>query len=143
MDDLLLWRQFRRFRIHDHRANKAATDNVPHKPPCGRGYFLILECLKKHDGMTQRELADGVEIRAQTLSEALCGMEEKGLIRREDDPSDRRAIRVFLTEEGETYRIERERELRRRAEELFRPLSEEEKQTLYEILQKLHVEKEQ
>ncbi len=142
MDDLLLWREFRRFHIHDHRASKEDSCNAPKKSPHGRGYFLILECLKKNDGMTQRELADGVEIRAQTLSEALCGMEEKGLIRREDDPEDRRAIRVFLTQEGEKYRDEREKELRRRAEERFRPLSEKEKETLYQILQKLHVEKE-
>ena len=142
MDDLLLWREFRRFYIHDHRGSKHAPCNVPKKPTHGRGYFLILECLKKNDGMLQRKLADSVEIRAQTLSEALCGMEEKGLIRREDDPEDRRAIRVFLTEEGEKYCVEREKDLRRRAEERFRPLSEKEKETLYQILQKLHVEKE-
>jgi len=133
MDDITLWREFRRFRINDHRGPRR---DGPTRG--GRGYFLVLECLKEGEGKTQREIADLVEIRAQTLSEALGGMEELELIQRIADPKDRRAVRVFITPKGVQFREERLTEIRRRAEEIFRPLSEEEKQTLYGILRKLH-----
>ena len=136
MDDITLWREFRRFRINDHRGPRREGS-----VRSGRGYFLVLECLKEGEGKTQREIADLVEIRAQTLSEALGGMEELELIQRIADPKDRRAVRVFITPKGMQFREERLTEIRRRAEEIFRPLSEEEKQTLYGILRKLHTAK--
>ena len=132
MDDMQLWREFRRFRINEHR-NPPPTG----RSRGGRGYVLVLECLTEGEGKTQREIADQVEIRAQSLSEALAGMEEKGLIERVVDPKDRRAVRVFITPKGVEFRTERLAEIRRRAEELFRPLSSEEKQTLFDILKKL------
>lgn len=36
-----------------------------------------------------------------TVSVSLSVLEHKGLVRREDDPRDRRQVRLFLTEEGE------------------------------------------
>lgn len=147
MDDVTLWKEFRRFRIHDHRGTPPPKEgrppegDPPKKPPCGRGYFFVLECLEPGVGKTQKEISDAMGIRAQSLSEALAGMEEKGLIRRVCDTEDRRAIRVFITESGLAFRTERQREIKRRAEEIFRPLSEEEKETLYRILQKLHAER--
>lgn len=133
MDDMTLWRAFRRVRIKEHR--RFHEGGAPHG---GRGYLLVLDCLQGGEGKTQRELADLVEIRAQSLSEILAGMEEKGLIVRETDAEDRRAVRVFITDEGRRFRAERWEQIRLRAEELFRPLCEEEKQTLYQILEKLH-----
>jgi len=132
MDDVTLWREFRRFRICEHRGPREGT------PRGGKGYFLVLECLTEGEGKTQREIAEAVEIRAQSLSEALTGMEEHGLIERVPDPKDRRAVRVFITPAGVRFRAERVQGIRRRAEEIFGPLSEEEKQTLYDILRKLN-----
>ncbi|MBO5221785.1 MAG: MarR family transcriptional regulator [Clostridia bacterium] len=132
MDDITLWKEFRRFRINEHRGPAKGTP-----PQWGRGYYLVLECLNEGEGKTQREIAEHAEIRAQTLSEALVGMEERGLIERVADPKDRRAVRVYITPKGIRFREEREIAMRRKAEELFRPLSEEEKQTLFDILRKL------
>lgn len=133
MDDLQLWREFRRFRINDHRGCGHGGERRG-----GRGYFLVLECLTEGEGKTQREIADAVEIRAQSLSEALTGMEEQGLIERIADARDRRAVRVFITPKGLDFRAEREKELRARAEDAFRSLTEEEKATLFRILRKMH-----
>lgn len=133
MDDVKLWKEFRRFRINEHRGPREGG-----RPRGGRGYFLVLECLREGEGKTQREIADLVEIRAQSLSEALAGMEEKGLIERIVDPNDRRAVRVFITPKGMEFREERLAEIRGRAAEMFQALSDEEKQTLYGILRKMH-----
>lgn len=139
MDDVTLWKEFRRLRIYDHRSSPPPpfAGETAKKPPCRRGYFLVLECLAPGKGKTQKEIAEAVGIRAQSLSEALAGMEEKGLIQRVSDAEDRRAIRVLITEAGLRFRDERKREIKLRAEELFRPLSEEEKQTMYDMLRKL------
>lgn len=52
------------------------------------------------DGVTQLELAEATRLKPPTVSVALKRMEEEGYVRREPDPMDMRAVRVFLTEEG-------------------------------------------
>ncbi len=126
MDNLTLFMAFRRFQINEKRRFGG-----------GRGGFLILSRLTEEDGLTQRQLADRVGIRAQSLSEALTGMEEKGHICRCPDDCDRRVIRVYLTEEGRRFFREHQGRLVRRAEEMFGMLTPEEKQTLYDLLQKI------
>ena len=62
--------------------------------------FLVLDVVDKAEGSTQRELADGVRIEGATMTRHLDRLEEAGLITRERDPNDRRAIRVDLTPTG-------------------------------------------
>ncbi len=126
MDNLTLFLAFRRFQINERRRFGG-----------GRGGFLILSRLMEEDGLTQRQLADSVGIRAQSLSEALLGMEGKGHIFRRPDETDRRVIRVYITEEGKAFFGEHQERLSKRAEEMFGVLRGEEKQTLYDLLQKI------
>ena len=49
--------------------------------------------------MTQTELAETLEIEKATLGRLLDRLEAKGWVRREDDATDRRAWRVYLTDE--------------------------------------------
>jgi DNA-binding MarR family transcriptional regulator len=64
------------------------------------GQFPVLIELWREDGLTQREILDRLEIEQATLANTLARMERDGLIRREPHPSDKRAIRNFLTEKG-------------------------------------------
>jgi DNA-binding MarR family transcriptional regulator len=66
-----------------------------------RSQWWVLNHLFRNDGVTQSELADILEVKKATLGRLLDRMEQKGWIRREGDPGDRRAKRVFLTEEVE------------------------------------------
>lgn len=66
-----------------------------------RSQWWVLNHLFRNDGITQSELADILEIEKPTLGRLLDRLEQKGWIRREADSADRRAKRIFLTEEVE------------------------------------------
>jgi DNA-binding MarR family transcriptional regulator len=48
-------------------------------------------------------LASEAKISPSTITEVVEGLEEDGLVRREPDPDDRRAVRVALTAEGRRH----------------------------------------
>lgn len=59
-----------------------------------------LAILSTVDGILIRELAVYAVVQQSTLSRALDALSKDGLIRRETDADDSRAIRVFLTDQG-------------------------------------------
>ena len=64
-----------------------------------RSQWWVLNHLFRGDGVTQTELAETLEIEKPTLGRLLDRLEAKGWVRREDDATDRRAWRVYLTDE--------------------------------------------
>lgn len=66
-----------------------------------RSQWWVLTHLFRNDGMTQAELADLLEVERPTLGRLLDRLETNGWVRREGDTQDRRAKRVYLTEEFE------------------------------------------
>jgi DNA-binding MarR family transcriptional regulator len=66
-----------------------------------RSQWWVLTHIFRNDGATQSELADVLEIEKATLGRLLDRLEVKGWVRREGDAADRRAKRVFLTDEVE------------------------------------------
>jgi len=66
-----------------------------------RSQWWVLNHVFRNDGATQSELADVLEVEKATLGRLLDRMEAKGWIRREGHAADRRAKRVYLTEEVE------------------------------------------
>jgi DNA-binding MarR family transcriptional regulator len=80
------------------------------------------------------ELADRLGIVPRSLTTVIDALEEAGLVRREIDPSNRRAILLHLTERGAAVRDDLREARRLAAEALFAPLSEDERRTLAELL---------
>lgn len=70
----------------------------PHGVPAGMWYFLRV--LWEQDGLSQREVSQLVGATAPTTVEQLRKMEQRGLIRRVQAPTDKRKIQVFLTSDG-------------------------------------------
>lgn len=64
-----------------------------------RSQWWVLTHLFRHDGITQSELAEWLEIERPTLGRLLDRLEANGWVRRETDTQDRRAKRIFLTDE--------------------------------------------
>jgi len=62
--------------------------------------WLVLTNLKAADWRSQHDLAGAVGIEGPTLTRHLDGLEQAGLVRRRQDPADRRAVVVELTPEG-------------------------------------------
>lgn len=97
----------------------------------------VLAILAEHkDGITQRELTEILGIHRASVSELLGKLEKKGFVCRIPDEQDRRQVRVSLTENGKKE-LPEESAKNSGPKELFSVLSEEEKTTLFNILDKL------
>jgi DNA-binding MarR family transcriptional regulator len=80
------------------------------------------------------ELADRLGIVPRSLTTVIDALEEAGLVRREIDPRNRRAILLRLTDQGAAVRDGLREARRRAAEDLFAPLSAEDRATLAGLL---------
>lgn len=90
------------FLIHDvARLLRTTFDRRVKTRGITRSQWWVLTHLFRNDGVTQAELADTLEIERPTLGRLLDRLEAKGWVRREEDARDRRAKRVYLTEEVE------------------------------------------
>lgn len=92
----------------------------------------ILSILKKDGSITQRQLTEQLGIQPGSASEVLGKLEAAGLILRTPSEEDRRTTTVSLTEEGAAKAGETHRS------PLFSCLTEEEKETLLPLLEKLN-----
>ena len=64
----------------------------------------ILTALWMQDDVPVRQLAQLTSLDKSTLSLSLSRMEQNGVVQRGGDPTDRRVVRVRLTELGRSYR---------------------------------------
>jgi DNA-binding MarR family transcriptional regulator len=81
-------------------------------------HLFILSCLWEQEGVHVKDLATQLCLDSSSLTGHLDRLERVALVVRQDDPDDRRAVRVFLTEKG--WRLKAQLE----------PISEELKETL-------------
>jgi len=68
------------------------------------GQYGVLMCLWDENGQTARQLADRLSLDGSTMTGLLDRMEQKGLIEKRPDPTDRRALQVLLTEKANELR---------------------------------------
>jgi MarR family transcriptional regulator, organic hydroperoxide resistance regulator len=64
-------------------------------------HWLVLCCLWEQDGLPTSHLGDRLCQVGGTLTGVIDRMEERGLVKRERDPQDRRVWRIWLTEAGQ------------------------------------------
>lgn len=103
-----------------------------------RGRVKLLKIIEKNDGIIQRDLAEILDMRPSSLTEMLVGLEKSSLIRREQDENDRRIMHVYIAEEGKKSLEEFKKEHSKTHESLFNSLTEEEKKSLFEIINKIN-----
>ncbi len=101
------------------------------------GARLILSFLAIGDGTTQLELVKATHLTAPSVSLILKKMESAGLVRREPDPTDMRAVRVYLTEAGHALDAENIALIKELDARALRGLSDEEQKTLMLLLTKI------
>jgi DNA-binding MarR family transcriptional regulator len=83
------------------------------------------------------DLAERLGIVPRSVTTVVDALEEAGLVRREVDPRNRRAILLQLTERGAALRDELRDSRQSDAEKLFAPLTEPERETLASLLARL------
>ena len=60
----------------------------------------VLDYLSQHEGCMQKDLANDRHLDPATISNVLSNMENNGQVTRSRAPGNRRALQVFLTDEG-------------------------------------------
>ena len=105
----------------------------------GRGsQKRILIMLLEAGAITQRALTERLGIQPGSVSEVLAKLEKGGLILRRENTADRRTTDVLLTEQGQILAKEAAEQRKKRHEEMFSCLTEEEKDKLLALLQKVN-----
>ena len=61
---------------------------------------LVMMVLSEKDGITSRDLGEKVEFDSATLTGLIDRLAKAGMIERQSNPDDRRAILVYLTDNG-------------------------------------------
>lgn len=110
-----------------------------HRKGNHHGQERILSILQKNNAMIQRDLQDFAQIQSASLSELLIKLEENGSIIRKKNEKDKRNINVILTDHGQALAQKSGKRSHQEAVQLFNVLTNEEKEMLQHILQKLFI----
>lgn len=98
----------------------------------------LLVIIGEHpEGIWQKDIAEAAGINASSTSELIAKLEEDGYLLRETDENDKRATLLKLSEAGKARAEEIRAERGARLDALFAKLTEEEKQTLSDLLDKI------
>ena len=100
----------------------------------------ILIILNELKTITQRDLTEHLGIQPGSASEILSKLESAGLIIRTQNEMDRRTTDVRLTDRGRELAAEALAQRQKRHEEMFSCISEEEKQDLLSLLEKIYAD---
>ena len=103
----------------------------------GHGHGKILYILAKNGPMSQKDLAAQLEIRPQSLTDALTRLEQDGLITRSRSERDKREQTVQITDLGRSRSAELHELRSQTASRIFEPLSQDERAQLGAILVKV------
>ena len=125
-----LWRVQRRL-VEDARPCLAGTGLDPKRA------FLLAQVER---GLRPGEIADRLHLPPPSVSHLLADLEAAGWLVREPDPEDRRRQRLRLTEAGRARLEAARRCLEAASNALLKALSEEERATLFALLDRLEEE---
>lgn len=100
----------------------------------------ILIILNELKTITQRDLTEHLGIQPGSASEILSKLESAGLIIRTQNETDRRTTDVSLTDTGRELAVEALAQRQRRHEEMFSCISEEEKEKLLSLLERIYAD---
>lgn len=125
--------------LANHLARLFARGLVSRIKPLGltTGTFPALLELWDHDGLTQKQLVERLDIEQATMANTLARMERDGLVIRVKDESDGRVQRVWLTDRARELRGPALRAAVAENEDALSALSEEEQAHFIALMRKI------
>lgn len=100
--------------------------------------FVLLN-INADEGTAATKIAPLMGLEARSLTRLLKSMEEKGLIYREADKTDKRSVRICLTKEGRRKKEMSKQTVLRFNEVVRQEIPEEKLKVLFEVLQKINL----
>ncbi|MEU4808613.1 MarR family transcriptional regulator [Nocardia fluminea] len=99
-------------------------------------HFGMLKLLSAHDGRTQQELGEALEIHRNVMVGLVDDLEKRDLVERRRHPSDRRAHALHLLPAAHALLAEAERRVAELDAELLSPLPPEDRVLLLDLLRR-------
>jgi len=99
--------------------------------------FFMLIALYEENGILISKLAEKVALDRSTLTGLVDRLERDGLVKRTNDPNDRRAIKVYLTDKAEELRHDLLEIYHKNNSMFLSILSPKERQTFEAVVEKL------
>jgi DNA-binding MarR family transcriptional regulator len=120
-----------------YRSGKMYINNKFEKYNIGNGQYLFLLSLSHNEGVTQEEMSCKLFIDKGTTAKAIKRLEDEGYVKRSVDDKDKRAYKVYLTEEGRKVTAEISEVLHNWNDILTSGFTEEEKGIALNLLQRM------
>ena len=127
-------------RSGDEAARVVQGDLARHGLSSGRFAVLMIlqrRCVGSESSLGPAELADAAGVSRATMTGLIDTLERDGLVTREPDPKDRRMMNVCLTRQAQETLQDVMPDHFKRMAWLMAPLSEQERQTLLQLLGKI------
>jgi DNA-binding MarR family transcriptional regulator len=99
--------------------------------------FAVLTHLWRNDGLQQSELAVCTNRNRANVTRIIDILEREGIVVRQDDPSDRRVFRIFLTDFGKQLKKETAKCAEKSIEDSLVGVSEKDRAIAMEVLKKI------
>lgn len=103
----------------------------------GSGQYIFLIALYKKDGVSQEEMSKYLKLDKSTATKAIKQLEKEGYVRREIDEHDKRAYKIFLTQEAMNIKSELNEVINKWENMLSSGLSQSEKEIFMKLLKKM------
>lgn len=123
--------------LHSLHRNMRKLDTSDDCSPMSMLQMHTLLQVQEHGSCSMKELAKAQKIVPATMTALVERLVKKDMLRREEDPEDRRVIRVRLTEGGKAALRAFYEEKQRRAVMFLDILSEEEQKTFVNLMKKI------
>lgn len=102
------------------------------------GLYGMLQVIANNSGLTQSRLAEVMEVDRSSIVKVVNALEDKGLIRRDAAPNDRRSYHLRMTPEGRLALRRIEEAVARQDREFSAGLSEDARKLLITLLKRLY-----
>lgn len=101
--------------------------------------WSVLAAVLEEPGSAQTHIAKRLGIDAVTLGQMIDALEQKGLVKRQADPADRRGRQLFITRRGADLRQRLRPTMRAAQDRLLSPLTKAERVALLDMLARVVV----
>ena len=119
---------------------RTCSHYIAHQPHRRHGQGRILKILAQQGEVTQKELQEYLGIQSGSISEIISKLEMRGMVTKKKDENDKRKVILSITEEGKN-KVEscshNTTNHENSKEDLFQELTEQEQETLKQLLKKL------
>ena len=99
-------------------------------------YLGVLMILWDQDGLQASKLGKKVGLEPSSMTGMIDRMERDGLIERQSDPNDRRALKIFLTKKGRTAQTPVTKVVDEALTSMFEGISDQEMETTKKVLKR-------